>query len=349
MNFKATIFTLVITALLLPAAAQDDLSLNDAIRVGLERNFDIRIEKQNVEIAELNNNWSLAFPRLTADIRGSRTVFDNQENLNPFALLGEITTNQIQPAVNVDWNLLSIANISVGKRQLEQIQAESEGNADIVVANALQAIILGYYTTVLQERRLDEFQRQLNLSRDKYELQKIKQEIGSAVTTDVLLEEGNYLTDSGNYVNQLLVYQNAVSNLNFLLAEPDPTRQYNFTDDLEFDYVELTYDQLARQLEEQNVDLKRQYLTQSVLGYTTQLRKLDRLPTLNLGASYLYTRNNQTIDGERLTAEGTEPFVASGNNVNANFGLNFAVSFNLFDGGRVNRAIKEAIIREDIG
>ncbi|MEM9327226.1 MAG: TolC family protein, partial [Bacteroidota bacterium] len=34
---------------------------------------------------------------------------------------------------------------------------------------------------------------------------------------------------------------------------------------------------------------------------------------------------------------------------NANFGLNFAVSFNLFDGGRVNRAIKEAIIREDIG
>ncbi len=350
MNFKYILSLSVFSIVFLQANAQDDLSLSQAISTGLERHYDIRIEQQNVAIAEMNNNWSLAFPRLTADIRGSRTVFDNRENLNPFSLLGEITTNQIQPTVNVNWDLLSIANISIGKRQLETLEAESQGNADIVVANALQAIILGYYTAVLQERRLDEFQRQLNLSRDKYELQKIKQEIGSAVTTDVLLEEGNYLTDSGNYVNQLLIYQNAISNLNFLLAEPDPAKQYNFTDDLEFEYNDLSYEDLVQQMEQQNVDLKKQYLTQSVLGYTTRLRKLDRYPTLSLGGSYSLTRNNQEIDGQRLNQDGGfTPFVASGNNENANFGLNFLVSFNLFDGGRVNRAIKEAIIREDIG
>lgn len=331
--------------------AQDDLSLNDAITVGLERNFDIQIERRNVEIARNNNNWSQLFPSLSASIQGSRTTFDNREALSPFAILAKTNTSQIQPGVNVNWDLFSIANITVGKRQLEQLQAESEGNADIVVANTIQAIILGYYGAVLQLRRLQEFEKQLELSSDKYQLLQARAEIGSAVTADLLLEEGNYLTDSVNYVNQLLVYQNAVSNLNFLLDDPNPARQYNFTDDLQFEYQELTFEDLSRQAQERNVDLRKQYLTQSVLAKTTQLRKLDRYPTLSLGANYSLTRNTQDISDWPLDFRTDENGVVtnSGNNENINYGVNFTISFNLFDGGRVNRAIKEALIREDIG
>ncbi len=331
--------------------SQEDLSLNDAIVRGLEQNFDIRVERRNVDIAKMNNNWSQLFPSLSASLQGSSTTFDNREALNPFSLLGEVQTEQIQPQVNVTWDLLSIVNITMGKRQLEQLEAESEGNAEIVVANSIQAIILGYYGAVLQLRRLQEFEKQLDLSRDKYQLLEARADVGTAVTADLLLEEGNYLTDSVNYVNQLLVYQNAVSNLNFLLDEPNPTKQYNFTDDLAFEYQELTYDDLIQQMESQNVDLKKQYLTQSVLTTTSKLRKLDRYPTLSLGGNYSLTRNSQTIDGRILNGETGQfdPFLVSGNNENTNLGLNFTISWNLFQGGRVNRAIREAIIREDIG
>lgn len=331
--------------------AQTDLSLNDAIVIGLERNFDIKVERKNVDIANMNNNWSQLFPSLSATLQGSTNTFDNREALNPFSLLGEIQTNQLQPGVNVTWDLFSIANITIGKRQLEQLQAESLGNADIVVANSIQTIILGYYVSVLQLRRLQEFEKQLALSSDKYKLLQARAEVGTAVTADLLLEEGNYLTDSVNYVNQLLVYQNAVSNLNFILDEDSPTKQYNFTDDLQFEYQDLTYEDLLEQMDQQNVDIKRQYITQSVLTTTTQLRKLDRYPTLSLGGNYTLTQNKQTIDGRILDGETGQfnPFLVDGNNENANYGLNFTVSWNLFQGGRVNRAIKEAIIREDIG
>ena len=46
----------------------------------------------------------------------------------------------------------------------------------------------------------------------------LKSELGSAVTTDLLLEEGNYLTDSANYISQELAFKNAISNLNYLFC-----------------------------------------------------------------------------------------------------------------------------------
>ena len=349
---KKIFLTVAIVAVAQLSFAQEDLSLNDAIVKGLEQNFDIKVERSNVEIAQMNNNWSALFPSLSASIQGSRTTFDNREALSPFAILAKTNTSQIQPGVNVNWDLFSIANITIGKRQLEQMQAESQGNADIVVANSIQAIILGYYGAVLQLRRLEEFEKQLALSSDKYELLQARADVGTAVTADLLLEEGNYLTDSVNYVNQLLVFQNAVSNLNFLLDEPNPNKQYNFTDDLDVDYEELTFQDLYQQIEEQNVDLRKQYLTQSVLTSTTQLRKLDRYPTLSLGANYSWTRNTQDISDWPIafrTDQETGAVTDSGNNRSLNYGVNFTISWNLFQGGRVNRAIKEAIIREDIG
>lgn len=347
------IFTVLVLAIaILPCVhAQADLSLNDAVLIGLERNFDIKVEQRNIEIAQMNNTWAALFPSLSASLQGSRNTFDNREALSPFAILAKTSTTQIQPGVNVNWNLLSIANITVGKRQLEQLQAESQGNADIVVANTLQAILLGYYGAVLQERRLEEFGKQLQLSRDKYELLQARADVGTAVTSDLLLEEGNYLTDSVNYVNQLLVYQNAVSSLNFLMDEPNPARQYNFTDDLDVEYNELSYDDLEQQIEAQNVDLRKQYLTQQVLSSTTRLRQLDRYPTLSLGANYSWTRNRQDISDWPLdfrTDQQTGAITNAGNNENFTNGVNFTISWNLFQGGQVNRAIREAVLREDI-
>lgn len=331
--------------------AQSDLSLNDAITASLAQNFDIRIEQRNVELAKLNNNWSALFPTLTASIQGSHSVFDNRETLNPFSFLGETTTDQLQPTLNLRWDLLSIGNITIGKRQLEQLQAESEGNADIVIANTVQSVILGYYIAVLEKRRLEEFEKQLVLSKDKYDLVRVRQELGTAVTTDLLLEEGNYLTDSANYVNQLLIFQNTISNLNFIMGEPEPTRQYNLTDDLVLDTKELSYDDLNQQMEAQNVDLKKMYLTQQVLGTNVTLAKWDRYPTLSIGGNYNFTRNNQTIDGDIFNQEqgGFVPFSASGDNENIQWGLNFTISVNLFDKGRINRAIRESLIREELG
>lgn len=352
-RMKKLFFSLAILCLF-QVNAQEQLSLSDAIRLGLQNNYDITIERNNIESARLNNNWGETglFPRLTTSLVGAHRVFDNQEAVNPFQLLGKTTTDyEIQPAIVMNWDLLSIYNLKISKRRLEQLQAESEGNASIVIANTIQSIMLGYYIAVLESKRLEQFKTQMNLSRDKYERVVVRRNLGTAITSDLLLEEGNYLTDSVNYVNQQVQYLNAMTNLNFLLAIQEPAPALILSDSLDRELPELNLISLIDLMESENVDIKRQYITQSVLGADSELRKWERYPTLSLGANYTFTRNFTDIPDFPIRDNNGNitGAITGGNSQNAVYGVNFTVSFTLFNGGRINRAISQAQIQENIG
>ena len=228
---------------LFQSTAQEQLSLSDAIRIGLQNNYDIVIEKSRVEVSRLNNNWGETnlFPSLSASFIGSYNSSENRQLVNPFAFLATTNTLQAQPSVNLNWNLLQVYDIKISKRRLEQLQAESEGNAELVIQNTLQSIILGYYLAVLEKERLNQFQQQLKLSRDKYNQLEIKKELGSAITSDLLLEEGNYLADSTNFINQELSYRNSLTTLSFILGNDNFSQNFVLTDSLDYELVDIEF------------------------------------------------------------------------------------------------------------
>ena len=256
--------------------AQEPLSLSDAIQIGLQRNFDISIEKRNVEIAEVNNSWGEAgrYPTITLNVNQNNGINDNVKTASPFQPQGVTISNSINPSLNLNWTLFNGFLVNTTKRRLEQLQAETEGNASIVIANSLQSIILGYYLSVLEQERLNEFKKQVQLSRDRYEYMKTKSEIGAAVTTDILLEEGNYLTDSVNFINQKLAFRNAVRNLNVILAEPNIDQTYVLTDSLSVRMFDYDPDELLNKMLNNNVDLEKQYITQSILGSNIKISQI---------------------------------------------------------------------------
>ncbi|MBC6399876.1 MAG: TolC family protein [Ekhidna sp.] len=338
---------------LLKGNAQEQLSLSDAIQIGLQRNYSILIEERNTEIAENNNNWGEAgrWPTVTLDVNQNNSLTDNVKVAFPTATQGQTLANSLNPGVNVNWTLFDGFRVKISKKRLELLQSETQGNASIVIANTLQSIVLGYYLAVLEGERLEEFEKQLTLSRDKYQYIKIKAELGSATTTDVLLEEGNYLTDSINYINQQLAYRNAIRNLNVLLSEQDMAKTYHFADTLMIPDEEFTYQDLRNRMLQENVDLQTQYITQSILGQATLLSRSDQYPRISLSAGFSETRNSLDLsDAIFFTGEG----FSSGpderlNSVTDNYSANFSLSFTLFNGGRIKRAIKNAIVNERVG
>lgn len=344
-----------------PVKAQEQLSLSDAIQIGLERNYDIRIEDKTVEIAGNNNSWGEAgrYPSLNLNLNQNNSITDNVETASPFALLGEIKNSSLSPGVQLNWTIFNGLQANISKNRLEELQRQSEGNASVVVANTIESIILGYYNVLLQRERLNELQNQLNLSRDEYNYIVTKAELGGAVTADLLLEENNYLSDSALVINQELVYRNALRQLNFLIAEPEPEKEYEFTDPLQVELIEYDFEDLAARLDRDNVDLRKQYISQKVLTYDLQLARATRLPKLDFIAGYTNNQSRVNLrntslpqtqsDGTRVLIPGSDIFPDPLNSItNTTFG-NFALTFNLFNGGRVNRAIQNAVISEDIG
>jgi len=333
--------------------AQQQLSLSDAIQIGLKRNYSILIEEGNVEVAENNNNWGEAgrWPTITLNVNQNNNLTDNVVVAFPTATQGQTLSNSLNPNVNVSWTIFDGFRVNISKKRLELLQAETEGNASVVIANTLQSIILGYYLAVLEQERLEEFEKQLTLSRDKYEYIEIKSDLGSAITTDVLLEEGNYLTDSINYINQQLTYRNAVRDLNVLLSESDVSKTYDFTDSLTIPDEEYTYDALRNRMLQENVDLQKQYITQSILGQATRLSKVDQYPTLSLNAGFSESRNSLDLsEAIFFTGDGfsTGPDERL-NSVTDTYSANFTLSFTLFNGGRIKRAIRNAVVNERVG
>lgn len=335
------------------AMAQEQLSLSEAIQQGLENNFAIRIESKNLEVAENNNNWGEAgrYPTVSLNLNQNNSLTDNIKTASPFQLQDQTVSNSLNPTVNLNWTLFNGFKINISKSRLADLQAESDGNADIVISNAIQSIILGYYKTVLEKRRLDEFQRQLTLSRDKYEYTTIKSELGSAVSTELLLEEGNYLTDSTNFINQQLVYRNAMRDLKVLLGKDDMQINYVFTDGLNYEDENYQLEELLSKLNNKNVDLKKQYISQQIMKHNLGLAKADRYPTVSLNSGYSHNRSRVDLSNASFPSQDgssspgpTEPL----NAVTDNYFANFTISFTLFNGGKINRAIQNAIIQEDI-
>lgn len=347
----------------LKTTAQEQLSLSDAIQLGLQRNYNILIEQGNVEVAENNNNWGEAgrYPTISLNVNQNNGITDNVKVANPFSLQGQIISNSVVPSINVNWTIFDGFRVNISKRRFELLQAETQGNASVVIANTLQSIILGYYLAVLEQERLGEFRKQLDLSRDKYEYIKLRSDLGSAVTTDLLLEEGNYLTDSINYINQQLTFRNAVRDLNVLLAEKNVSKSYVLTDSLVIPDEQYTIDDLRERMLSENVDLKKQYITQSILGAGVDLSRADRYPTLALNAGFSENRGrndfSNTSRGEfqrdslaqNPNAVFIPDFLEPLSSVTDNYFANFTLSFTLFNGGRINRAIKNAVVNERIG
>ncbi len=358
---KCIIVNLILVGLIsVEVSAQQELSLSQAVELGLARNYDIQIERGNVAVASNNNSWGEAgaLPNISLDAASNNSItnqntgnqFFSGQTFPGFQLDNQVNTS-IVPAVNLNWTLFDGGKMFMNKKRLENLQLESKGNADIVIANTIQAIVLGYYLTVLEKERLDVFERQLALSSDKFQYTKVKMDLGSAVTSDLLLEESNYLNDSINFINQQLSYRNALRSLNILLAEPDISRDYVFTDKLEDEVESLDFSTLMAKLEGGNLDLKKQYLTQAVLHNQVDMAKADRLPTISTQAGYSWNRSVQDITNARYT--GDNPNFSLPEDVSINktgrYFANFTLSFTLFNGNRINRAIENALIQEDIG
>ena len=101
----------------------------------------------------------------------------------------------------------------------------------------------------------------------------------------------------------------------------------------------------------ENVDIKKIYISQSILEAQVRQNKADLYPTLSFNGGYNWNRNvsdltNASYNGPNPDYQNPpEPLVSN----SGTYFANFTLSFNLFNGGRVNRAIRNAVVAEDIG
>lgn len=319
------------------AQSQDSLSLRKAVENTLQNNYDIQLSQIAIEQAKITNTWGEAgrYPTVSLNASQSNNISDLSQNPTSF-IQDILISNSVQGGANVNWILFNGFRVNTTKERLEQIEHQSEGNASLVIENSLKATIIAYYSAKLQKDKLLLLQEVLRLSKDRYNYHQIRNEIGSSSSSDLLQFQQAMMTDSSNVLMQKIAYKNALRNLNLVMNQ-DLEKEYNLTETLPQQFSEYVYSDLKGKMLESNLSLKNEYINKELFSKDVDIAKSTMYPVVSFGAGANVSRSQFRI-GDFPSIPGT----------NINYFASFTLSFNIFDGGKVKRAIQSLGIQQKV-
>lgn len=311
-------------------SAQNNLSLSQAIEIGLEKNYSLQVVRQSEKIADLNNTLGNAgqYPRVEFNFRSN-----NKKDYNETV---DYRQNILIPSLDLTWILFDGFAVRIRKDKFNDLAALSKGNTIVAVESQIQLIILAYYKVLMEKERLQVSKIVQELSEDRYGNEKVASDLGTRGSYELLLAKNAYLEDKSNYLTQQVNYNNSVRDLNFLLGVDEGTR-YIFTNEFKTTPVDFRLADLMDKMLANNNNLKNRYMQEAVQKRDIEMARSNFYPRVSLATGVQGNKFMQNPEvGSTIDTQS--------HNVYANVSLNFLI----FNGNANRRALQIARIEEEI-
>lgn len=319
------------------AQSQESLDLEKAIQIGLEKNFDIQIAVETVDI-QLGNErigtGEYLMPILDAAYTRS---FSNEDVEQVFATDPDPRTIDNAKSRSKNFTVAGIYGFRpesfVVLKRLGVLTEISELDAKIAVENTVANISSAYYRLVLELQRQKVLQRTLELSQARLDIAEAQYSLGGAGKRDFLTAEVDYNSDLSLLLGQEQVIQNSRVNLNELMAL-NPEEQFEVNDTITVGEPLM----LQNLVENAFLENKTYLITQRQENVAfLQMKELraSRLPAINLNATY--SSNTSNSDAGIVTQNQRSGFNYGGN-----------IQLNIFNGFTLNRRIQNAKVQQNI-
>src|SRR5690554_2983418 len=273
--------------------AQELLTFEKVIQLGLENNFDVNIAINEREIAANQKQMGLGAIMPVVDARYSRTA--STEDVEQ-QFLNDASPRIIEDAKsqNETFSLVAIYGISadalIALKRLGKLTEISELEAKVVVENTVANLSFAYYRLVLELQRNRLLRETLELSQRRLDIARAQYELGQQSKSAYLAAQVDYNADLSLLVSQEQVIQTAKINLNELLAVP---ANYDY---VVKDTILVEGNLLLEDLIDNSLHHNKQLLVtqrQENLAFL-QIRELQaqRLPTLTFNGNYNHSVQN---------------------------------------------------------
>jgi len=324
--------------------AQENMTLEKAISIGLENNYNIQIAEKYIEIAENNNTWARAGKNPTIDLNGSFTnVLVNDNNEASF-LQGTYYSGALGGSVDAAWVVYSGGRVKISKEQLSKAVDQQTLNQRTDIHNLLRNIYQHYYDVIFQKEQLLVLETNLNLSRDRLEYESTKRQFGASNSYNMIQFENAIISDSTSLVAQKQLIEIAKRNL-YNTLDISGFSNYTFQENLSTIPEEIDIDKLREILSEENYTLKSLEMLASINQLNTVLAQSARKPTITLTGSLGLSENGFKFFADNPNTGEPFGFLLS-NRFNGSINAN--INWNLYDGGVRKTDIQNAKLQEEI-
>ena len=306
-------------------SAQSLLTAEDAIRLGLKNNFDIRIAGNNAEIAANNRGLGSAgfYPAL--DAAGNvQYLTSDQDTNSPFSF-GKSDTRAFGGQLEFNWTLFDGFRMFIDKTKFNRLANLGEAQSRNVIENKVVSILFGFFNLVQQEQLLDVARSTLEISESRLNKEKVRRDVGGSSSTDLLNAQVSYNSDKAALLNQELDVLIARKELNILLGQ-SPETEIRVSQEFIVPPLAHTYAELMAQAEQRNSSLLVARESREIAWNDVNIAKSTFSPRLFLNASYLY--------GDRVVSSDSPRFTEDITTQSTDMGVGLTLSLNLFNGFR---------------
>jgi outer membrane protein TolC len=312
-------------------SAQRPLTLFQAIKTGLENNYSIQIQKNNLNIAGNNNTIGNAGFLPSFSLNTTQNNVINTTSQKYFNGTDKNVTNAKNSTFNagavLSWTLFDGFSMFINKDKLELLEQMSDTELQMVVENTVSDIIINYFGIVQEQKLIQVLHDAIDLSMTRKQLASAKISIGSGSKLMLLQSKVDLNADSTRLLQEQTRLINLKADLNKLMCI-EPERSFEITDTIIL-AAQLNYEDLKAKTLEQNTTLRLARNDQAFSIMNLKDARSDRYPKLNFLGSYNYNQSNSQTG-----------FLEYNKAFGPSFGL--TLSYNLFNGFNTNRQISNA-------
>ena len=333
---RRILITILAVSAALGAKAQEVYSLKQCIETGLERNYSIRIIRNEQLISDNNATQGNAGYLPTIDLSGgfSGTVNNNRNKLSDGTTEKEngVNSETENIGLNVNWTVFDGFGIQAEYARLKELKKMGELDTRLTIEDFVATLSGEYYNMIRQHIRLRNLRSSLDLSRERVRIAEERYHIGSGSRMDLQQAQVDFNADSSNVLNQLEVVHTSRIRLNELMALDNIDEQIALKDsvirpNIFLDEIDLWQSTLASNA---SLLIAQKNQTLSELDYK-KVKSRD-YPYVKLNAGYGYTANWYEVGATDLQQR-----------LGLNYGL--TVGLNLFDGLNRRRERRNARIQ----
>ena len=310
--------------------AQELLTLEDAIKIALQNNYEIKIASNNLKIDQTNVDAGNAgmLPQATASITNNNSV-QHTKQTRPDGTTTELDNaknNSLNYGVNLGWTIFDGFRMFARYDQLKELQKLGEARLKLTIITKVSDVYSAYYDLVQQQQQLQALDTTIVISNQRLTLANNRFTIGTASKLEVLNAKVDLNTDTTAMLRQKESYANAKLLLNQILAR-EPNIDFRVIDQITVD-TKLLLPELTSSAQKQNPQLEEQIISKRVAELQLKQIRAGRYPQVNLNAGYNFQKSESSLGFTTMSeARGL------------NYG--FGATLNLFDGfsQRRNEAI----------
>ena len=314
--------------------AQDILTVEEAVQIALENNYQIKIAANELQIDEVSVSVGNAgmLPQVGLNLMDNNSVQYLRQTRSDGSVVerDNAKNNSLNYGIAMDWTLFDGLRMFADYEQLKETQKLGEAQLKQVILNRVGEVMITYFDLVQQKQQLTALDSTIIISEQRVDLAHNRFTIGKASKLEVLNAQVDLNTDETLMQRQKELYVNTKVQLNEYLAR-DLKIDFEVVPEIFVDQA-LQLPELETLVEKENPTLQVEQINKRISELELKQTKALRYPTIFASTGYNFGRTESSLG-----------FTTNSNSRGWNYG--FGASLNVFDGFNQNRNEKIAKIQ----